>query len=765
MPAAAAGRTGIDRRRGGVTERADRRSDARGRRRSETFSEAFVVLSDALAALAAERSISRVLQRIADLAREVVGARYAALGVSDADGRIQQFITSGLTPQERAAIGPLPRGHGLLGVLIREGRPVRTPVIGRDPRSSGFPPNHPPMTSLLGVPISLGGRILGDLYLTDKLSADGRAEADFDDDDERLALLLARHAAVAIENANLNGELERRLEQVSSLREFGQVVGQELDVERALQLVVDRSAELLDASLVAIALRDPNSDVYTFEAATGRRARRLFGLRVYAGSSMIGWVAESGSGAIVEDVAHDDRVSLRVLEAVGGRVGLWAPLRSGARVIGCIMAFDPRTRDSFTQADLQLAEAMGQQAAAAIENARLYERARHEASTSQALLRVTRAMNASIRLEEILQLIVDSLSELIGTPAVAVSLLAADGVTFEVAATRALSPQAEEAAASDVLDQRSARGRMSSLGPLVLGGEGPSVVADTRDRPDLVFPTLRDGSQPRSVAVSPIRLSERVLGVVEAYSTEPNHFSEDDTALLAAFADQAATAIETARLFGQARQLALLQERDRIAQELHDGIIQTIYAVGLTLDYCRLTLREAPDDVEQRLGDAASGLNRAITDIRSYIQNLTHRVGGEVSLRQAAEGLAREYSRSATPGLPPTTILVEIDDAASTAVPAERRAELVQVLREALANAVRHAHASTITIAACLDGGRLILSVRDDGVGINLAAGSAAGHHGLRNMTNRARMLDGHLDIQSAPGAGTTISMTVPLGH
>ena len=306
-------------------------------------------------------------------------------------------------------------------------------------------------------------------------------------------------------------------------------------------------------------------------------------------------------------------------------------------------------------------------------------------------------MNASIRLEEILQLIVDSLSELIGTPAVAVSLLDTESGQFELAATRALAdvdagarqpastvsmPQGGQAAGSD----REFRARVSSLAPLLRGGEGPSVVADTRDRPDLIFPTLRDGSTPRSVAISPIRLSERVLGVVEAYSTEPNHFSEDDTALLAAFADQAATAIETARLFGQARELALLQERDRIAKELHDGIIQTIYAVGLNLDYCRLTLRESPDDVEARLGDATSGLNRAISDIRNYIMNLTHRVGEVVGLREAAEGLAREYGSAAMPGLAPVAITVDVDDEASTAVAPERRAELVQVLREALAN-------------------------------------------------------------------------------
>jgi signal transduction histidine kinase len=264
------------------------------------------------------------------------------------------------------------------------------------------------------------------------------------------------------------------------------------------------------------------------------------------------------------------------------------------------------------------------------------------------------------------------------------------------------------------------------------------------------------------VAISPIRLSERVLGVIEAYSTEPNHFGDEDTALLAAFADQAATAIETARLFGQARELALLHERDRIAKELHDGIIQTIYAVGLTLDYCQLTVLESPEDVKSRLGDAASGLNRAISDIRNYILDLTHRVGEVTGLREAAESLAREYGRSTTPGFVPLTITVDVDDDASTAVPAERRIEIIQVLREALANAVRHAHASNVTISGQIERGHLLLRVADDGVGFDVTAGSAEGHHGLRNMTNRARMLDGHLDLESAPGRGTTLTLDLP---
>lgn len=710
------------------------------------FSDAVLALSEAIASLAAERSLRPALQRIADLAREVVGARYAALGVADAEGRMREFHTSGITPRERAAIGPLPRGHGLLGVLIRDGQPVRVSNIGRDPRSSGFPPNHPPMTSLLGVPVLAGDRVLGDLYLTDKL--DGTA---FDEDDERLALLLARHAAVAFENARLNDELERRLDQLSSLRLFGQAIGRELDIERTLQGAVDRTTELLDASLVAIALLETDGQTFTFEAAAGRRARRLLGLRVSMDGSMLGDVARARRAEIVEDVARDARVSLQLLEATGGRTGLWAPLLSGDRVVGAMLVMDPLSGGSFGEADLRMTEAIAQHAAVAIDNARLYEHARQQASTSRALLGVTRAMNASVRLDDILQLIVDSLAQLIGAPAAAVYLLGANGMDLELAATRALAPDSPDADAG-----------WRSLAGLAIGGQGPSVVADTRDRPDLRFPTLRDGSAPRSVAVAPIRLGERTLGVVEAYSTEPNRFSDDDRALLGAFADQAATAIESARLYGQAAELALLQERDRIAKELHDGIIQAIYAVGLNLDYCRLAVREDTEEVERRLADAAGGLNRAIEEIRSYIAHLTRHAGGELDLRQAAEALAGEYARGEAEAPDQPRMLVDVDDTAAAVLPAGRRAEVLRVLREALANASRHARAAEVIVRARVDDGRLVLTVADDGAGFDLGSVGLEGQHGLRNMVDRARDLGGHLDIRTRPGEGTRVELVVP---
>jgi two-component system, NarL family, sensor histidine kinase DevS len=163
--------------------------------------------------LASELALDAVLQRIVELAADLTDARYGALGVLTQDGsRIEDFITVGITDEERARLGDPPTGHGLLGVLIRDAQPIRIPNISADPRSVGFPPNHPPMRSLLGVPITGRGRIFGDLYVTDKRHADG-----FDDEDERILVILATQAAVAVENARLYEETQRHASELRRL--------------------------------------------------------------------------------------------------------------------------------------------------------------------------------------------------------------------------------------------------------------------------------------------------------------------------------------------------------------------------------------------------------------------------------------------------------------------------------------------------------------------------------------------------------------------
>ena len=155
--------------------------------------------------LASELSLDVVLLRIVELAADLTGARYGALGVLTPDGgSIAEFITVGITAEERAAIGDPPIGHGLLGALIRDAAPLRIPDIAADPRSVGFPQHHPPMHSLLGAPIAGRGRIFGNIYLTDKRGAEA-----FDDEDERVLVILATQAAVAVENAQLYDEMQR----------------------------------------------------------------------------------------------------------------------------------------------------------------------------------------------------------------------------------------------------------------------------------------------------------------------------------------------------------------------------------------------------------------------------------------------------------------------------------------------------------------------------------------------------------------------------
>jgi GAF domain-containing protein len=179
---------------------------------SRSPEQALAALNRAALSIAAEVSLDKVLQQIIDSTRELVGARYGALGVPNADGGLEKFVTSGISPEEVAHIARLPRGLGLLGAIMREGRSIRLPHVADDPRSVGFPPGHPHMESFLGVPIVAGNDVLGNLYLTDKVDIskqDSQLIVEFTSDDQKLVEMLAAHAAVAIQNARLYEQVGR----------------------------------------------------------------------------------------------------------------------------------------------------------------------------------------------------------------------------------------------------------------------------------------------------------------------------------------------------------------------------------------------------------------------------------------------------------------------------------------------------------------------------------------------------------------------------
>src|SRR5437588_3622338 len=200
-------------------------------------------LLEAGMALASELSLPVLLQRIVELAAEITGARYGALGVIGPDcSDLVDFLTTGITDAERAAIGPLPRGRGLLGTIIQDARPLRLDQISRDPRSAGFPPNHPPMQSFLGAPVRARGQVCGNLYLTEK-----RDSPDFTVEDEEALVILATQAGIAIANARLYEETRLRERWLQAVRETTSAILAGAEPDEVLRLVARWARELVEA--------------------------------------------------------------------------------------------------------------------------------------------------------------------------------------------------------------------------------------------------------------------------------------------------------------------------------------------------------------------------------------------------------------------------------------------------------------------------------------------------------------------------------------
>ncbi|HEU4971949.1 MAG TPA: GAF domain-containing protein [Gaiellaceae bacterium] len=323
------------------------------------------MLVDAGIALSSELSLDGLLQQLVETAAQLTGARYAALGVIDQTGTgLERFLTTGIDAETHAAIGDLPRGRGILGVLIREAKPLRLDDLGDDPRSVGFPAHHPPMRSFLGVPILLRGVSYGNLYLTEK---DGGGS--FTDEDEELTQLLAAQAAVAIENTRLYDTSNRWLRHLESLGEIGDALASELELEPLLALVARRLRGLINARIVLIALPETGGQILRIAAADGEGsdAYGLTGVELELGGSKTGRVLQRGRSERVDSVLDDPEMDQQVARRMGVRSALYAPLLVEGSPIGVVVAHDRLgATSSFTDEDVRLTESLAARAATAV---------------------------------------------------------------------------------------------------------------------------------------------------------------------------------------------------------------------------------------------------------------------------------------------------------------------------------------------------------------------------------------------------------------
>lgn len=315
-------------------------------------------------AINSELSLDGVLERIVEAAARVTGASYAALGVIDSSGdALERFVTYGLTEQTESEIGDPPHGRGILGVLIKDARPLRLHDLTEDPRSVGFPPGHPPMHTFLGVPIVLRGVAYGNLYLTEKEGGD------FTEEDEELVTLLAAQAAVAVENARLYESATAWSQQLESLNEVGAALVGELELDPLLDLVATRLRELIRARLVAIAL--PSGGTLRIAAADGEGVTELTAIETLEGDTKTARVLERGCSERVDSLLEDPEVDQDVARRLRATTGLYVPLRARERTIGVLIAHDKVGRDHrFSSSDLRLAEQFAVRASIAVDLSR-----------------------------------------------------------------------------------------------------------------------------------------------------------------------------------------------------------------------------------------------------------------------------------------------------------------------------------------------------------------------------------------------------------
>lgn len=530
-------------------------------------------LLEAVLSVGRELDLEQALHSIVEAAAVLVDAEYAALGVIGPDGkRLSAFHTVGVGEEQIARIGPYPEGHGILGELIRNPEPLRIAKISEHRASYGFPPNHPPMNTFLGVPIRVRDQVFGNLYLTEK-----RGGAQFDEEDASVTSTLAVAAGVAIDNARLYEESRLRERWLRANAEITHSLMSGGDSGEALALIAEQARGITGSALAAVAIPVEGAGSLSVEIAVGMHAEDHRGLVLPLEKTLMGLAFADGAPVTSEDVGHDDRVT---------------PEPPRFQGLGPAVAIPIGTGDSGVRGVLLLARECG--------------------------------------------------------------------------------------------------------GPV---------------------------------------------------------FTAAETETMRGFAAQAAIALELAQRRRDAEEIAVLQDRDRIARDLHDLAIQRLFATGMTLQSAGRFIEHT--EASERVLRAVDDLDETIKIIRSTIFGLRARDDG------AGTGLRARAVRAAGEAAPVLGFApsVRMEGLLDTDVPKEVADHVVAVLAEALTNIARHARAHRAEVVLSTDGRDLLLTVRDDGVGIP----PDGRRSGLRNMAERAAELGGSLEWDCPDGGGTTLVWRVPV--
>lgn len=424
---------------------------------------------------------------------------------------------------------------------------------------------------------------------------------------------------------------------------------------------------------------------------------------------------------------------------------LGAPVLSRGKVFGNIYLTEKQGSVEFTEEDEQALNVLATQAGVAIENARLLDDSERRSRSLEAITEISAAILEGASADALLRRVVGSARALIAGDAATVVLPAGPhGLRIAVA----------DGACADDLDGMSVPAERSVCGDVIRTGEAV-MLADAQTDMRTDQPMVTTGHMGPAIFVPLPGQGGRIGTLAVSRLTGGRLFKARDLALLQTFAAQAAIAIEYAWAQRELERLTLLGDRERIARELHDGVIQSLFAVGLGLQGTAALLHD--EVVETRLQQAIGEIDRVIGDLRNYIFGLRPGVVSGAGLGDALSQLGHEFEDRT--GI---TVALDVDPALEQPL-AGVAAHVVQMARESLSNVARHAQAATCRVSLRRADSRAVLEVDDDGVGFDVEGPAPAGL-GLQNLRSRAESLGGRLVVKSPPGEGTTVQVSLPIG-
>jgi signal transduction histidine kinase len=542
-----------------------------------------------------------------------------------------------------------------------------------------------------------------------------------------------------------NTELRKSHERTDLMLRSVQMAGGSLELNLVLERIAEMLADATGMPHCGIYLMDDEKKILVRYAGTKSLSSSQLAMTRNlqippAQFPLVQEALDSRNPILCEDARSDPRVNHEILPPLDIRSMLVVPIRLSGRVLGMALNYTLGEMYAITQENIELASGIANSVALAVENARLYGETRQRLAESQGVQRVTTSLLRKNSLQEVLEIICNEALNLTDATGSAVLLLEENGIL------RVTSAVGEKLSALNLLPVDG-----SLAGRTVLSGE-PEFFNDVSG---INLDYLHELGI-ISLLAAPLKVESTIIGVLDVIN-KVGGFAREDLRIISLFADQAAIVIDQTRLHQQVEQIAVMEERQRLARELHDSVTQALYSVNLYAEAARRSLMAGKKEVTlENLKELRQMTREALLDMRLLVFELHPSILEKEGLVAALQSrLASVESRSG--------LKTEMHMEGQGRLPLVLEEELYRIAQEGLNNAVKHARAKRVKIELKYTHADVCLILSDDGTGFNLEAAGGSGGLGLRGIKERVRKMDGNLVIESSPDAGTRLTVTVRL--